>query len=436
MLGLLLTINGLAQIWQLGQHSPAIDFYQFWVVTQVAGRGDVHNVYGDADRAGIGREFQERAFSDESSELRRAAAHLWPVLTPLGTPFLYATFHPLVGGAYDEDLRRHRLVSLTALIAGVLLLGRLLGLSPTTVLIILAALTQAFEPLRSDVRVGNVNQLQLGMLAAYLWLGSRPDRSRFQVAAGTVLALAVWFKPNLAAIVPLVVLCGALERRWDRLMRQGAGMAGGTVLALGTGAFLFGTLRAWRDWLTIVTTLPPEIGQLGAGNFGPARLLYERLGITASPYLALAVMASAVACLWRGSISRRAAPPSGSEAAGAMRDVAVVGAGCLVYLLSAPVVWLHYLLLALPAALAALSTSREGIDGVASRALAGLAWAAIAIDPVVDLAGVRDLPQQATVAAAGLLLLFVLTLREIARRPPASPPSETAAAYNPGPSAS
>jgi hypothetical protein len=145
-------------------------------------------------------------------------------------------------------------------------------------------------------------------------------------------------------------------------------------------------------------------------------------------------MASAVACLWRGSISRRDAPLAGSEAAGAMRDVAIVGAGCLVYLLSAPVVWLHYLLLALPAALAVLSTSREGIDGVASRVLAGLAWAAIAIDPAVDLAGVRDLPQQATVAAAGLLLLFVLTLREIARRPPASPPSEAPAAYNQAPS--
>ena len=432
VLALLLTINGVAQIWLLAQHSPAIDYYQFWVVSQVAGRADVHDVYGDVDRARIGREFQERAFTDDTSALRRAAAQLWPTLTPLGTPFLYATFHPLVRGAYDDDLRRHRIVSLAALGLGVLLLGRLLRLSPTTVLIVLAALTQAFEPLRSDVRVGNVNQLQVGMLAVYLWLGRGPDRSGFQVAAGTALALAVWFKPNVAAIVPLVLLSAALERRWDRLARQGAGMLGGTLLAVGTGAFLFGTLRAWRDWLRIVTTLPPEIGQLGAGNFGPARILYERLGIAASPYLAVVAMAAAVACLWRGSSGRgdTPAPPE----AGAARDVAIVGAGCLVYLLSAPVVWLHYLLLALPAALAVLSTSRAGIDGVASRILAGLAWAAIAVDPAVDLAGMRDLPQQATLAAAGLLLLFVLTLREIARRPPPSPPIEAATAYNQAPS--
>ncbi|MGH7821575.1 MAG: hypothetical protein ACREQ9_17560, partial [Candidatus Binatia bacterium] len=60
-----------------------------------------------------------------------------------------------------------------------------------------------------------------------------------------------------------------------------------------------------------------------------------------------------------------------------------------------------------------LTTRREGIDGAANRLAAAFGLAAIALDPALELAGVRDLAAQATVASAGLLLLFAGSLREI-----------------------
>ncbi|MGH7896641.1 MAG: glycosyltransferase 87 family protein, partial [Candidatus Binatia bacterium] len=279
LLALLLALVGGARIWDLGEHSPAIDFYQFWVVAEVAGRDDVEDIYGEFDRVRIGQEYQRRASRDADSPLHRAAAKLWPKLTPLGTPFFYAVFRPLAGGSYDQALRRYRVLCWIALTAGLALLARVLSLSPPAMLIVLAVLTTIFEPLRADVRVGNVNQLQLVMLALYLWLGNRADHSRRQLAAGAALALAVAFKPNLGLIVPLIALSWALERRWQRLRLQGYGMIGGAAAAVATGMIAFGSVRVWGDWLRIVTTMPPAMIPLGAGNFGLDRLLYERFGI-------------------------------------------------------------------------------------------------------------------------------------------------------------
>ena len=83
---------------------------------------------------------------------------------------------------------------------------------------------------------------------------------------------------------------------------------------------------------------------------------------------------------------------------------------------SSPLVWIHYLLLALPAALLLLRDPNGATIADRVRVpLAGLALVAIAVDPVADLFQMYDLYQQAALTVAGLLMLFVLTLREVAR---------------------
>jgi hypothetical protein len=423
LLALALALSGLAGAWDLGRRSPGIDFYQFWVVAQVAGRGDVPNVYDAEARARLGAEFVRRSLTDEDSERRRVAARPWQVLAPMATPLFYSVFRPISGGSYETSHALFRLASLVAMTAGVLALARLVGHGATLALLVLALVGHAFQPLKADIRVGNVNQLQLGGIAVYLWLSSRPDRSRLQIAAGALLAALVLFKPNLLPLVPLLLACWVLRRRRGKLARQALGMAVGASCGFALGGFVFGTLQAWPDWWAYLSSFPPAKIPLRYGNLGLARLLFESLDIDLAPLLALATTGLVLLCLWLGR--RRDVsppeelPPPGPDPTARIEDTAALAAGCLVYLLSAPMVWLHYLLLALPALLLLLRREvlrREEARAAAwRRGLTTVALLGIAVDPVAEAFGMQRLRDQAVLTTLALLLVFVLLCREIAR---------------------
>ncbi len=415
-LALVLVFGGLLQAWDLGRRSPGLDFYQFWVVAQVAGRPDVPNVYDEEARARVGAEFVRRSLTDEDSERRRVAARPWRVLEPTATPFFYAAFRPLTGTSYERDHALYRLISLVAFGVGLLALARLLGHGAALGLVLLALAGYAFQPLKADIRVGNVNQLQLGAIALYLWLSSRPDRSLVQIAAGLLLGGLVLFKPNLLPLLPLLFVCWALRGRRPKLARQALGTAIGLLAGLTVSALIFGSLGVWSDWLAYLSSLPPAKIPLRYGNLGLARLLFETLGLGLSPALALVATAVTVGCCWLG---RRREASSGSDRAATIEDAAAVAAGALIWLLSAPIVWLHYLVLALPAVLLLLRPELAGWR----RGLAVLALVGIAVDPVAEGFGLHDLRQQAIMTTLALLLLFGLLCREIARGPVPEVPS-------------
>ena len=408
LLALALALAGLLSAWDLGRRSPGLDFYQFWVVAQVAGRADVENVYGDEERARLGQEFISRSLTDEDSERRRVVAEPWKVLEPTATPLLYTAFRPLSGGSYEGDSRAWRLTSLLALAVGLLALARRAGLDGTMGALVLAFVTLSFQPLKAEIRVGNVNELQIGLLAAYLWLSSR-DGSRAQIAAGALLALTVVFKPNLLAVMPVLAACWFLRGRRRKLALQGVGLAAGAALAALLPLLTFGSLACWPDWMAYLAALPPEKIPLRFGNMGLPRLLFEATELELSIPLAAATLIAALACLRRGARPGPETPPSA-----AVEDMAAVGAGCLVYLLSSPMVWLHYMLLALPAALLLLRPHPGGTRASQRFALTVLALIGLAVDPATQAFELQRLEHQAVITSLSLLLLFVLLCVEMA----------------------
>jgi hypothetical protein len=418
LLALALSGAGLLAAWDLGRRSPGLDFYQFWVVAQVAGREDVADLYGAEERARLGEEFIRRSLTDEDSERRRVVAQPWKVLEPTATPVFYTAFRPLSGRSYEDDYRAFRLLSLAALALGLLAIARLAGLDVTTAALLLAFVAYSFQPLKSEIRVGNVNQLQLGLIALYLWLSSGGRRGRRQLCAGALLALMVAFKPNLLPLPPLLAAGWFLRGRRRKLALQAMGFLAGGALAALLPLLTFGTLAVWPDWLTYLSALPPEKIPLRFGNMGLARLLLEATGLDLAVPLALAALAAVLACLWRGA--RRGA---GEPRAGRVEDMALVGAGCLVYLVASPMVWLHYILLALPAAIVLLRP--QGADDSATwpAALAVVALVGLAVDPATQAFGLRGLHLQAVTTSVALLLLFVLLCRDMARwtLPPEGP---------------
>ena len=418
LLAAVLAAAGLVQTWDLGRRSPGSDFYQFWIVAQVIGRADVPSIYDEEAHPRLGAEFVRRSFTDDDSERRRAAAREWQVLEPTATPLLYSAFRPLGGLDYEQAHLLFRAVSLAALATGVVAIALLLGHSAAAALMMLAVATVAFRPLKTGVQVGNVNELQLAGIAAYLWLSSGRDGGRRQAVAGALLGALVLFKPNLLPALPLLAASWVLGGRRGKLALQAAGAAAGGLLALAVTAAVFGSPAAWTDWLAFMRVFPPAKIPLRFGNVGLSRLAWETMDLRLAPWLGGLFLGLALACLWAG---RPRAEPTGAHDAGrAMAaDTTALSAGCLAYLLSAPLVWIHYLLLALPAALLLLRDSGEGEPrDDARRVLASLALVAVAVDPVADLLRIYDMYQQAALTAAGLAVLFALTLRELARPRP------------------
>jgi len=421
LLAAVLAAAGLVQSYDLGRKSPGIDFYQFWIMGQIIGRADVPSIYSEEAHPRLGTEFIRRSLTEDDSERRRAAARVWGVLEPTATPMLYSMFRPFAGLRYDDAHRIFRTLSLAAFAAAILALAALLGRPAAVALLMIALVTIAFRPMKTDVQVGNINEVQLATVAAYLWLSSRRDADRRQVVAGALLGALVMFKPNLVGALPVLGAAWLTRGRNAKLVRQAVGLAAGVALALALTVAVFGSLSPWREWFEFMQAFPPYKIPLSYGNVGLARLAYETMDLHLAPWLAILFTMVTLACVWMGRARTAHANPDADDPRRiAAEDTAALGAGAFVYLLSAPLVWNHYLLLALPAALLLLREP-DGAPAIPERArlpLTAVALVAIAIDPVADLFHMYDLYQQATLTMAGALTLFALTVRELARPRP------------------
>jgi hypothetical protein len=131
------------------------------------------------------------------------------------------------------------------------------------------------------------------------------------------------------------------------------------------------------------------------------------LGIQLGPLPALAALLAVLAGLWMRR--RRGEKPPSARAV--LEDLPVTAAGCLVFLISSPLVWLHYLILALPAVILLLGTRPR------RQWLTIAAFTAISIDPYAELFGLADPVGQVPVVIGGLATLFALILAEIAAPP-------------------
>jgi hypothetical protein len=414
LLAAVLAAAGLAQAWDLGRRSAGSDFYQFWMVAQTIGRADVPSIYDEEAHARLGAEFIRRSFTDDDSERRRRAAREWQVLQPTASPLLYSLFRPLGGIGYERAHLLFRSVSLAAVAAALAALALLVGQSAAGALLAVAFVTLAFHPLKAAIQVGNVGELQLAAIAAYLWLSSGRDSPRRQVALGALVLI----KPNLVAAPLLLAAVWIARGRRRKLKLQAVGLAAGGLLGLLASALVFASLTPWRDWLEYLSVFPPENIPLRLGNLGLARIVYDTMGLRVAPVLAAVSLGVALGAVWAGR-ARGTEAPADDPSRAAVEDTVALAAGSLVYLLSAPLVWDHYLLLALPGALVLLRDGEETQSGdTTRRTLVGGALILLAIDPLKNLLHLYDMYAQAALTVAGLLVLFVLTVRELARPRP------------------
>jgi len=332
---------------EYGRQANGFDFYQFWVVGQVLSTGEPSDFYADSGSR-LSAEYLERARRAPVSPRRLSVAENRPYLHTTATPFLYSLFGLVSSGRYDTDLERFQRLGLACVVGSLVLLSRVFGYTLPVFLAVLALVCQWFLPLYTEMRVVNVNRLQLAMLALLLWnQARRPGRQR-DLLGGFVLGLAVLFKPNVLFAAGLLGFSWLADRRFRTLRDQCAGMAAAAGVALAVSGASFGSLRCWIDWLGAASTTHGHHISPDSGNVGLTMLIADWTGVRSEVPLTLVLLAIGVGFLWR-SRTRSSGPSREGP-----REAAALAAGCLVYLLGARLVWIHYYVLALPALLIAL----------------------------------------------------------------------------------
>jgi hypothetical protein len=367
-----------ATVWRQNERAAGLDFYIYYVAGQLAGRADIGNVYGAEVQERVGEEYFERA-QRSGSELRRYDAQRRRRLDLVSSPFLFSTLR-WVSADYDRALTQYHAFVLLCFIAGVLLFCRATGVSWAASLFLLAGLLLWYRGFEADLRVGNVNSIQLLALA----LLAAVPRLRWPLLGALLL-----FKPNVM-FVPLLFAVARLARREHRpLVRDLAEGAAGALTAFVVASVSYGSPRVWLQWVSAANDFYHRLPTRMERNVTPALALFHEHGEWLS--YVIAALLVAIACV--------------AVARSKTNDAPLLAAlGVSIYLLSANVVWLHYMVLAIPLAIALLRGRGTAVVAIAALLL-------IAEEPFEWLTGRAAAPVEAWLITPALVALFVLGVR-------------------------
>ncbi|MGZ5440691.1 MAG: hypothetical protein ACXW5U_07075 [Thermoanaerobaculia bacterium] len=375
--------SGIWVVRALGSQ-PAVDFYIYYVAADLDARSDVEDIYGPDVQSRIGEEEYARALSG-SSRLQKLDAADRRRLDNVSSPFLYTCFTWLPRD-YDLALGIFRTLLVVAFGAGVVILGVVAGLPWAAALFLSAALLRFFFPFHTEVIVGNVNAFQLFAIALFAAF----DR-RFPAIGGAIIVLLVAFKPTLAWMIVVLVVSRLAVRDFARLRRELAGGTVGGLFAFGAAALNFGSPRVWLQWIPVASGFYGRLPGREANNVAPALPLFESVGSSLSLIIASLLLIVVTVLLFRFR---------------SRNNVLLAGLGALVYILSAPVVWLFYLTLAIPAAVALLRNGWTGVVAVAALFAMSGQW--------LFLMGHGAQPLDWRVITPALLALFAASLWHLA----------------------
>lgn len=360
----LLALFSLSIAWHNSSLNSEVDFYQFWAVGQSTGHPNIINIYSDEARESLGAEFLEKAKASTNPG-QLVVAEYRKKLETYSSPFLYALFGLFSTGDYEIDFRNYRLLMLAALLFGVGSLCRLLRYTWITTLAAIAIFTAWFQPVSSDLRVGNVNSLQLAALALYLWVAMKVPWNHREALGGVIIGLLLAFKPNLIFIPAMLGMHWIFSGQFRRLWLHALGGAIGAIAAILFSMASFTNTHCWADWIYALRLMPDEIITVDLGNFSAVQFLNGLLGQNTATLLAITFIGSTIVLSWnrtRGLPGNIEFMPAREE----FPEIFAISIGCLLIVLTMRLAWLHYYELTIPAFLLLLQTQATPVFGLRS----------------------------------------------------------------------
>ena len=345
----------LLGVWSYAKEAPGLDYYVAWVAADAVKNDTPLNIYAPSSRYTLAVQYRNKADALDNAPRQKQIAAYRKDLPMTATPMLYWVTGLLATGNYENDLTLWHLLSLLLLTTSVLVTCRLLGYSAATSFALLLPVIVWFAPFYSDLRVGNVNSFQLGLIALVLWLQGRRSDGKHLFTSGLVTGLLVMFKPNLAPVALLIGGGWAVRQQYLKLVIAVGGMVTGAVTAVLVSSYWLGSVSVWSDWLKLIQQVVDGGPGEGRGNYAIITQFTSGVGPFGQLAAALLLCLACLAFLWWG---RRGTAAREADAAESQREfienACLVALGCLVTMLTSTLVWLHYYLLTIPMFLVAL----------------------------------------------------------------------------------
>jgi hypothetical protein len=341
LFAMILAILGVSQAWRFSNAGIGFDFYQFWVAGQELQAGNHANLYTDEWRETIGDKYYAIGHTHDAPGELREVSDRRHLLQTFSSPLLYTLFSFIGSSNYAASLTIFKIISVVCGVVAVVMLCKLLDYSCTAAMVVVGAWFGWEQPFLSDVFVGNVNQQQLLMVAALLWieLRMRSEVPR-DLIGGALLALIALFKPNLSSVAALLGVMWLVDGQWLILLRHIGGALIGAIVLIVVASIRLGSVHCWIDWLGALHQLGVEERTIAGSNYALVQIVREYVG----PHLAtwagglIGIIALLMVCVTRVRSSQ------GSP----HRLFTTVALACALPLLTAPVAWLHYYIFCTP----------------------------------------------------------------------------------------
>ena len=326
------------------ERSIGIDFYQYWVVPKILKEYPNKHIYNLEERQQLANIYYED-FNNKQSSLQLALASYYrrDDLRLSSTPFLYAVMSLFSGVDYDFDLRFCRFVSGLLAVVAILILGYFARFSLLLSSLIAFLYLFFFAPYRSDLYVGNINQLQLFLLVLLL-AALKGKQSLSWFFGGLVAAGICFLKPNLVLILPMLSIFWFFQRCFRKLLMFIFGVCFGSAIYFVIGNNFIGADSAWFEWLQIAERLHQSKGySLLDGNFSLralSRLVWPSVN---SVIISLTVLGLSLLVVLRTSIILKS-----QQFIEDTIEWHLILLSLLTTFLASELVWLHYYTVLLP----------------------------------------------------------------------------------------
>lgn len=427
LIALLVAGNAIFGSWQKAQTVAAIDFFHFWAVAQTVKKGEIKDIYSRDGMREMAVHFASQLSNPDIPDRQKAATKISLQLDKDGleavaTPFFFTVLGLFEKGDYEHDLRRYVVICLCCYVISILAFCCFFGLPFVPTILLLVLFCSYFTPVASDIHVANVNQLQIAMIALFLWL-QRKSFAYSTIISGIVLGAAVMFKPNIAMAAVLISISWFINRHYVKLGMLFLGISCGIALALAAAGVFFGSSACWTQWFHIVHGLLNTARDISQGNIGLAAVIYNAASFNVSTAFVVLLIAIFSFAIWR----RRQRSCRKSDTA-AKKDnsnpdlffyetAAAAGLGLAFMLLSARLVWFHYYILIIPLALLLLRSSVTAPDKKVKVNVTGLS-AGISLLCFTQFPFLMlpfNIIGQSLIINAGVMILVIIGIYEISR---------------------
>lgn len=323
--------------------NPLIDYFTAWSVPKALSVTKAADIYTPEDQKALGDVIRQLAESPTASLHQTSATKTIMELydgriDATGTPFIYALIGLSASGDYAKDRRNYIIICLICFMVSLLILCRLLKFSFIISLLMITFFVSAYAPIIADIKVGNVNQIQLFILTLFIWLTAKSEHS---LAAPVILGIGAMFKPTTAAVCLLSLLSPMIRREYRILIRRIFGIGIGAMLAFLISVIWFSSIRIW---LHFFQSLPKTLNfsyPLAHGNFSFTKLIFDAFGKNMSLLVSGILIAAFSYAIWKSK-------NSDTDDRNLTEGFVISGIGIAIPLLSAGLIWVHYYILLIP----------------------------------------------------------------------------------------